>query len=248
MKRLYLLVLLLGIVALSSASANPIERSHPRQAWSLDFGSGWFEPDDNLYENWFSHGLNLRATLSYRFRSRLILGLQYRYSQKKMDAEFHTWNFDTGELSEDTHTPDVESINHWIGLRVGYDLVERSTAEISFSGLLYLVEANMEERRRHCGGEGHYFDDFYGNCAGGTTVYEYGETGVGLGASFLFAYSISKQVAIGVEVEDNHTWLDYPDHRTLNLEVGETPEKLGPAYMYENVGGIWLAPFIRLRF
>ena len=250
MKRILLLLLLLslGSGGLNPGKASPIQRSHPHQAWSLDLGSGWFEPDDEFYEDWFNHGFNFRAAVNYKFRSRLILGLQYRYSQKRMDIEFHSWDFTPNDLTDVVLTPDVESIDHWIGLRVGYDLVERSVAEISISGLFYLIDANIEQRGLKRSGDGNYFDDFYGDGAQGTTAYEYGETGVGLGASFLFAYSVSKQVALGIDVEYNHTWLDYPDHRTIMLELGENPQKLGPAYFYENVGGFWITPFIRLRF
>jgi hypothetical protein len=247
MKRTLLLslLLLLGFVATNSISANPIERSHPRQAWSIDIGSGWFEPDDNLYENWFYHGLNLRAALSHRFRSGLILGLQYRYSQKDFDVEYNTWDSRTSEWSDDTFTPDIESINHWIGIRVGYDLIERSNAEMSLSGLLYLVEAFSEERRRR---RGNYFDEYFGRDTGATAMLSYSETGVGLGATFLFAHSIGKNYTIGIEVEYNHTWLDYPESDHLTLNPGELPERVGPSYKIENVGGVWVVPFVRLRF
>ncbi|MFH2055759.1 MAG: hypothetical protein ABIJ61_07370, partial [bacterium] len=236
---LAIVMLAVGISLLPTSQSFAIERTPNKSAWALDIGSGWFEPHDEFYDEWFDHGINFQLGLSYKFPSRLILGLQYRYAEKNEELFYYTLDYYYAWDDYFIYAPQLKTMNHWIGIRLGYDIVERGNAEISLSGIAYLVESIRQNR---------YCDYEYFAYAG--NEFDFGDRhcqitrdGVGLGATFIFAYDLNQMLALGLEVEYNYSWLD-----ETGPVFSNSPDKVGTVYHFENVGGFWLAPFVRLNF
>ena len=213
------LVLLLLAGTLTDLAANPLQRTRVAPQWTVDLGSGWFIPTEDGLDDRYKHGYNGRLALTYQVRSGFQFGANYRISTKEA---FYA----PGELD---HT------SHWLGLRLGYDLARRWDMEVSLGGNLYLVWAKLDGRQRQCASDP--------NCSSFITT-EDSEGGYGMGASFVYAYQVNEIFGVGFEFEYNYSNLDYPTGPPIIADSNYNLEY----YYFDNIGGIWLAPFIRLRF
>lgn len=231
------------LLLIGTITAAPLQRTASQHHWSIDIGTGLFQPGDDLYEARFREEPSFRLGLNYKFHSRFILGLQYRFVQENTDPDFPFFYGPSQSWPGFIYGFAGQTENHWFGLKAGYDLVKRSTAEISLSSLFYIVRANVNERAY----DASPLYDPGDRGASNHNLLQYGHTGIGLGAQFLFAYELSKRIALGIEVEYSETWLgSWAEVYVTGTDPREAIP--GPLYAYDNVGGFWLAPFVRFEF
>lgn len=216
-------VILIVAVLLATAAclqAAPIQKVKASPNLTIDFGGGWFTPIEDGFDEYFAHGYNGRLLLNHQTRSRIQLGALYRISTREAD-------FPIGDLD---HT------SHWLGLRLGYDLLPAWDMEASIGGALYAVWARLSGSRRVC-----IYDP---NCTDYVSVSDT-EGGLGWGLNFVYAYQFNERFGVGFEAEYNHSDLNYPVGPPINID--NTPLLLD-YYTYDNIGGFWLTPFLRIRF
>lgn len=214
-------VLTLLIVVVHNQSAYSLQRTRVAPQWTVDLGGGWFVPSESGFDDRYKHGYNGRLALTYQAKSRVQLGAQYRFATK--EAYYLPGSLD--------HT------SHWFGARLGYDLARRWNMEASLGGVFYLVTAKLGGSQPQCA-----------NDPGCTTniVTSNSESGFGWGLNFVYAYQVSEKFGIGFETEYNRTNLGYPTGPPVDPN-NDSPYLL-EYYTADNIGGFWLAPFVRLRF
>jgi hypothetical protein len=212
---------LLVVVAGSELTAKPIQKVKVSPSLTVDLGGGWFIPTEGGFDDRYKHGYNGRLALTHQLRSGVQLGALYRISTK-----------------EGYYLPgDLDHTSHWLGLRLGYDFARSWDMEISLGGALYLVWGHLEASRRRCPNDP--------DCTTLVTTSNT-ESGLGWGLNFVYAYQFNERFGVGFEAEYNHTDLGYPVGPPVDRDSDDN--YLLEYYTYDNVGGFWLAPFVRIRF
>jgi opacity protein-like surface antigen len=218
-----ILALLLLAGSLTDLAANPLQRTRITPQWTVDLGGGWFVPSEDGLDDRYQHGYNGRLALNYQVRSGFQFGANYRISTK-----------------EAIYAPgDLDHTSHWLGLRLGYDLARRWDMEVSIGGNVYFVWIGLDGRARTCPSDP--------NCTSYAS-FEDSEGGLGLGAAFIYAYQLNEVLGLGFEFEYNHSFLNRHRHYPAGGSVVDDSVVPLRRYYFDNVGGIWLAPFVRIRF
>ncbi|MFH2054725.1 MAG: hypothetical protein ABIJ61_02090 [bacterium] len=215
-----LIAILCGL-GTADLSASPIQKVRVSPALTVDLGGGWFIPTEDRFDERYKHGYNGRLALTHQLRSGLQVGAQYRISTKE-------GYYLPGELD---HT------SHWLGLRLGFDFARSWDMEASLGGVLYLLWAKLDASQPQC--------QYDPTCTTLITTNNT-ESGLGWGLDFIYAYQFNEIFGVGFEAEYNHSNLDYPVGPPIDPEMDNG--YLLEYYTSDNVGGFWLAPFIRLRF
>jgi hypothetical protein len=174
-----LLTLLTGIGSINQADA--LVRKPMVGKWLLDLGGGYFQPDDEFYRNDFDHGINGRIGLGYVHRAGIIIGVQYRFSNKPSSV-----------------TAGLDLNTHLLGMRLGRDFLTASKNELSVGFLLYYSHASFNGSFLACRG-------------GGPCLFAreaFGVSGIGMGLDLTFVHQFSDLLGVGVKGEYNSTWID----------------------------------------
>ena len=207
-------LILLLCAGVTMADADAPEHIRFSERWLFDIGIAAFEPGYDEHGIYFTHGTNYALTLHYRHSKHWTLGLRYRFDLRETD--FVSQNtIRWGPRSDSRfYPPDLGSQSHWIGLRIGYDVLGQSDAEFSISGSAYFVAVPQNGRFLSC----RYWCKWFAD--------SWTKTGPGLGIDISLAVKLLDQVAVGLEFEFNKTWLSHPEPEELGWDTDWLPVEI----------------------